>query len=185
MLVEHKTQPAGWRAGSGHPRLSILSGRRSRSAVAAADDATLFAAVAALSVEAVEEAYERHASALCDLALLVVDFPWLAKDAVAEAFIVLWREPSSICLEGQSLRAALAGGVYDCCTLARQGRTGNAFLARSQRDLQALITLGDHNIGQAARRVGLSDDAAARMITRSCGALQSDSRRWPYTARPD
>jgi DNA-directed RNA polymerase specialized sigma24 family protein len=177
MRVEHKPQPAGGRAA---PATGTL---------AAADDAALFAAVAALSVEAVKETYDRHATALCSLALLITEDPELAEDAVAGAFIALWRTPSSICLEQQSLRAALAGEVYTRCTQGREtrerapgqraktyrdpqlpARADLALLPRSQRDLLALILLGEHNRRQAARRVGLNEATAARMIT---GALRT------------
>jgi DNA-directed RNA polymerase specialized sigma24 family protein len=102
--------------------MSILDRGRRASTLATADDAALLAAVAALSVEAVEEAYDRHATALCSLALLIVEEPELAEEAVAGAFIALWRAPTSICLEEQSLRAALAGEVYTRCTQARETR---------------------------------------------------------------
>jgi DNA-directed RNA polymerase specialized sigma24 family protein len=163
--------------------MSILAKGRRTAAIAAADDVALSSAVAALSVEAVEEAYERHATALCGLALLVAEDAELAKDAVAGAFIALWRSPASICLEGHSLRAAMAGEVYTRCTQARQRHTSRqrantcqdsqppaagadlAHLPRFQRDLLALILLGEHSCRQAARRVGLNEAAATRMIT--------------------
>jgi DNA-directed RNA polymerase specialized sigma24 family protein len=169
--------------------MSILARGRRTSALATADDAALFAAVAALNVEAVEETYDRHATALCSLALLVAEDPELARDAVARAFIALWRAPTSICLEEQSLRAALAGEVYASCTQVRETRERTpgqrattycdprpptradlALLPRSQRDLLALILLGEHNYRQAARRVGLNEATAARMIA---GALRT------------
>jgi DNA-directed RNA polymerase specialized sigma24 family protein len=169
--------------------MSIPARRRRTSALAAADDAALFAAVAALNVEAVEETYDRHANALCSLALLIAEDPELARDAVARAFIALWRAPTSICLEEQSLRAALAGEVYTRCTQAREtrertpwqgaktyrdpqptARADLALLPRYQRDLLALILLGGHNRRQAARRVGLNEATAARMIM---GALRT------------
>ncbi len=101
--------------------MSILARGRRTSALAAAGDAALFAAVAALSVEAVEETYDRHATALCSLALLIAEDPELARDAVARAFSALWRAPTSICLEEQSLRA-IAGKVYTSCTQVRETR---------------------------------------------------------------
>src|SRR6202020_1747922 len=78
------------RADRGRLLMSILAKRRRASAIAAADDPELFSAVAALEVEAVEEAYERHATALCGLALLTAEDSQLAEDAVAETFIALW-----------------------------------------------------------------------------------------------
>jgi DNA-directed RNA polymerase specialized sigma24 family protein len=169
--------------------MSILDRGPMASTVAAADDAALFAAVASLSVEAVEEIYERHATDLCSLALLIVEDPELATDAVARAFIALWRAPASICLKEQSLRAALAGEVYTRCTQAREmyertpeerakthrdpqppTRADLALLPRSQRNLLALILLGEHNRRQAAHRVGVNEATAARMIT---GALRT------------
>jgi hypothetical protein len=51
------------RTDRGEPLMSILAKQRGISTLAAADDAALFAAVASLSVEAVEETYERHATA--------------------------------------------------------------------------------------------------------------------------
>jgi DNA-directed RNA polymerase specialized sigma24 family protein len=156
---------------------------RKTSIFAAADDAELFAAVAALSIEAVEETYERHTTALCSLALLIAGEPRLATDAVAEAFIALWRAPGSICLEEQSLRAALAGEVYTRCIHARKtcehapgqraktnwraqspARADLALLPGSQRDLLALILFGGHNHHQASSRLGLDEATAARMI---------------------
>jgi DNA-directed RNA polymerase specialized sigma24 family protein len=169
--------------------MSILTRVRRASTFASADDAALFAAAAALSVEAVEETYDRHATALCSLALLITKDPGLARDAVARAFIALWRAPTSICLEEQSLRAALADEVYTRCTQAREtrqrapeqraktyrdpqppDRADFALLPRSQRDLLALILLGEHSRCQATRRVGLNEATAARMIT---GALRT------------
>lgn len=51
--------------------MSTDAGRRRTSTLAGVDHATLLAAVAAGRVEAVEEVYDRHASALCRLALLI------------------------------------------------------------------------------------------------------------------
>jgi DNA-directed RNA polymerase specialized sigma24 family protein len=169
--------------------MSVPDRGHGASTLAAADDAALFAAVAALSVEGVEETYERHATALCNLALLIAEDPELATDAVSQAFIALWRTPTSICLKEQSLRVALAGEVYTRCTQAREmyehtsgqraktyrdpqppARADLALLPRSQRDLLALILFGEHNRCQAARRVGLDEATAARMIT---GALRT------------
>jgi DNA-directed RNA polymerase specialized sigma24 family protein len=169
--------------------MSIPARGRRTSALAAAEDATLLAAVASLSVEAVEETYERHAAALCSLALLIAEDQELATDAVARAFAALWRAPASICLKKQSLRAALAGEVYTRCAQAREmcartpeqraktyrdpqppGRADLALLSRSQRHLLALILFGEHNHRQAARRVGVNEATAARMIT---GALRT------------
>ena len=49
-------------------------------------------------------------------------------------------------------------------------RADLALLPCSQRDLLALILFGEHNRRQAARRVGLNEATAARMIT---GALRT------------
>jgi DNA-directed RNA polymerase specialized sigma24 family protein len=162
--------------------VSILARGRRTSAIAAADDAELLSAVAALDVEAVEEAYERHATALCGLALLIAEDAGLAEDAVAGTFIALWRSPTSICLEEQSLRAALASELYTRCTQARgrrapgqrtricqdsqpSARADLTLLPCLQRDLLALIMLGEHSCREAAHRVGVNEAAAARMIT--------------------
>jgi DNA-directed RNA polymerase specialized sigma24 family protein len=170
--------------------MSFLAKGQRSSAVAAADDAALFSAVAALSIEAVEEVYERHAPALCALALLVTEDSALAKDAVAGAFITLWRSPTSVCLEEQSLRAALAGEVYARCTQTRQThvagqrtkiycapqpptRADLTLLSHPQRDLLALIMLGEHNCREAAHRVGLNEAAAARLITGTLRSMHS------------
>jgi DNA-directed RNA polymerase specialized sigma24 family protein len=174
--------------------MSILAKGRRTAAIVAADDAALFSAVAALSVEAVEEAYERHATALCGLALLVAEDAELAKDAVAGAFIALWRSPASICLEEQSLRAAMAGEVYTRCTQAGQRHASGqrvsicqdsqppagadlAHLPRFQRDLLALILLGEHSCREAARRVGLNEVAATRMITTTLRTMRHIERK--------
>ena len=79
--------------------------------------------------------------------------------------------------------AALAGNVYTHCTYGRKRRDGvgqqaktcwnsqptaraNLLLpSRTQRDLLGLTLLGEHSHRQAARRVGLSEDIAAKMIT--------------------
>jgi DNA-directed RNA polymerase specialized sigma24 family protein len=161
--------------------MSFLAKGRRTSVIAAADDAELLAAVAALNIEAVEEAYERHAAALCALALLVAENSQLAEDAVAETFIALWRSPTSMSLEEQGLRAALAGEVYTRCTQTRQthvvaqrtrtycdpqppARPDLTLLPYPQRDLLALIMLGEHGCRAAAHRVGLDQAAAAGMI---------------------
>jgi DNA-directed RNA polymerase specialized sigma24 family protein len=183
--------------------MNILAKRRRTSTIAAADDAALFAAVAALSAEAVEETYERHSAALCSLALLVAENRGVAKDAVAEAFIALWRAPTSICLEEQSLRAALAGEVFTRCAQARKirqrapghgakthrdprlpARVDLARLPRTQRDLLALIMHGDHNCRQAAHRMGLNEVTAARMITDALHTMRhvEGKPRLPVTA---
>ncbi len=169
--------------------MSIFDRGRRASTLGAADDAALFAAVASLSVEAVEEIHERHATDLCSLALLIAEDPELATDAVAQAFIDLWRAPTSICLKEQSLRVALAGEVYTRCTQAPEmcertpeqraktycdpqppARANFVLLSCSQRHLLALILFGEHNHRQAARRVGVNEATAARMIT---GALRT------------
>ncbi|HXB64928.1 MAG TPA: hypothetical protein VNV42_08670 [Solirubrobacteraceae bacterium] len=169
---------------------------RKTSIFAAADDTSLFAAVAALSIEAVEETYERHATDLCSLALLVVGEPRLATNAVAEAFMALWRAPSSICLKEQSLRAALAGEVYTRCIHARKtcehapgqrakpdwssrspARADLALLPRSQRDLLALILLGGHTRRQAASRLDIDEATAARMIMDAIRTMRHVGRR--------
>ena len=174
--------------------MSILAKRRRISAIAAADDAELLSAVAALNVEAVEEAYERHATALCGLALLTAEDSALAEDAVAGAFIALWRSPASICLEEQSLRAALASEVYTRCTQARgtyetgqrtrgcedsqpRVRAALTLLPRCQRDLLALIMLGEHSCCEAARRVGVDEAAAVRMITGTLRTMGPSERK--------
>jgi DNA-directed RNA polymerase specialized sigma24 family protein len=174
--------------------MSFLAKRQRSSAVATADDAALFSAAAALSIEAVEEVYERHASALCALALLVAEDSALAEDAVAGAFIALWRSPTSVCLEEQSLRAALAGEVYARCTQTRQThaagqgtktycapqsptRADLTLLSHPQRDLLALIMLGEHNCREAAHRVGLNEAAAARMITSTLRTMCNVKRK--------
>jgi RNA polymerase sigma-70 factor, ECF subfamily len=174
--------------------MNILAKGRRTSAIAAADDDALFSAVAAFSVEAVEETYKRHATALCGLALLIAEDSELAKDAVAGAFIALWRSPTSICLEEQSLRAALAGEVYTRCTQVRQrsaprqrtkthrdsqqpARVDLALLPRFQRDLLALILLGEHSCREAARRVGLNEATAARMITGTLRTMRDVERK--------
>ena len=163
--------------------MSIRSSRRNASIFATADDEALFAAVAALNFEAVVETYDRHANPLGSLALLVAEDVESAKDAVVRAFVTLWRTPASIDLEEQTLRAALAGNVYTHCVCERRVRRGpgqqaktcwnsqptaraNLFLpSRAQRDLLGLILLGEHSHRQAARRVGLSEDIAIKMIT--------------------
>ncbi len=163
--------------------MSIQAKQRKASTFATADDNALFVAVASLNFEAVVETYDRHASALGSLALLIAGDVEFAKDAVVGAFIALWRAPTTIDLEEQTLRAALAGNVYAHCTHERKSRGGPArqakigwssqpatranllFPSRPQRDLLGLILLGEHSHRQAARRVGLSEDIAAKMIT--------------------
>ncbi|HTC59901.1 MAG TPA: hypothetical protein VK691_07230 [Solirubrobacteraceae bacterium] len=163
--------------------MNTLARKWKTSTFSTANDNTLFAAVAALNEEAVVETYDRHVNALGSLALLISGDVELAKDAVVGAFIALWRAPTSIDLEEQTLRAALAGNVYTHCTHERKTRGGpgqqaeicwssqpaalaNLFLpSRIQRDLLGLILLGEHSHRQAARRVGLSEDIAAEMIT--------------------
>jgi hypothetical protein len=163
--------------------MSIRPSRRRASIFATANDEALFAAVAALNFEAVVETYDRHASPLGSFALLIAEDVEFAKDAVVRAFVTLWRTPTSIDLEEQTLRAALAGNVYTHCVRERKVRRGpghqaktcwnsqpaawaNLFLpSRVQRDLLGLILLGEHSHRQAARRVGLSEDIAIKMIT--------------------
>jgi hypothetical protein len=163
--------------------MSIHTKQWKASTFATANDHALFAAIAALNEEAVVETYDRHVNPLGSLALLIAGDVELAKDAVVGAFVALWRAPTSIDLEEQTLRAALAGNVYTHCTHERKTRGGpgqqaktcwrwqpaalaNLFLpSRIQRDLLGLILLGEHSHRQAARRVGLSEDIAAEMIT--------------------
>jgi DNA-directed RNA polymerase specialized sigma24 family protein len=177
--------------------MSILAKRRRISAIAAADDAELFSAVAALSIEAFEEVYERHAAALCGLALLVAENSRLAEDAVAGTFIALWRSPASICLDEQSLRAALAGEVYARCKQMQQTHAAGqvtktsrdppptpadpdpTLLPHFRRDLLALIMLGEHSCREAAHRVGLDEAAATRMITSTLRVMH-DVKRKPH-----
>lgn len=163
--------------------MSILARQRKASIFATANDDVLFAAVAALDEEAVVEIYDRHAGALGSLALLIAGDVEIAKDAVVSVFIPLWRAPTSIHLEEQTLRAALAGNIYTHCTRERKTRgeprqqaktcwnsqptaRANLFLpSPTQRDLLGLILLGEHSHRQAARRVGLSGYIAEMMIT--------------------
>lgn len=163
--------------------MSIRTRQWKASTFATANDHALFAAVAALNEEAVVETYNRHANALGSLALLIAEDVEFAMDAVVRAFIPLWRAPTSINLEEHTLRAALAGNVYTYCTCVRNTRSGSPQRAktcwnwqgttlaslfipsRTQRDLLGLILLGEHNHRQAARRVGLDEDIAAKMIT--------------------
>ena len=163
--------------------MNTLTREWKASTFSTANDNTLFAAVAALNEEAVVETYDRHVSALGSLALLIAEDVEVARDAVVGAFIALWRAPTSIDLEEQTLRAALAGNVYTHCTYERKTRDGprqqakicwnsqpvalaNLFVpSRIQRDLLGLILLGEHSHRQAARRVGLSEGIAAEMIT--------------------
>jgi hypothetical protein len=170
--------------------MSIRPRQRKVSIFATVSDEALFAAVAALNFEAVVETYDRHASALGSLALLVAEDVEFAKDAVVMAFVTLWRTPASIDLEEQTLRAALAGNVYTHCARERKTRCGlgqqaktcwdsqptaraNLLLpSRAQRDLLGLILLGEHSHRQAARRVGLSEDIAVKMIATAIGHRQ-------------
>jgi hypothetical protein len=163
--------------------MSIHAKQWKASTFVTANDQTLFAAVAAFNEEAVVETYDRHAHALGSLALLIAGDVEFAEEAVVRAFIPLWRAPTCIDLERQTLRAALAGNVYTYCTYERKTRGGpgqqaktcwnsqQAALAnlllpsRIQRELMGLILLGEHSHRQAARRVGLGEDIAARMIT--------------------
>lgn len=170
--------------------MSIPARRRKASIFATANDDVLFAAVAALNEEAVVETYDRHAGAIGSLALLIAEDVELAKNTVVSAFTPLWRAPTTIDLEDQTLRAALAGNVYTHCTHELKARGGpvqqaktcwnlqptagaNLFLpSRTQRDLLGLILFGEHSHRQAARRVGLSEDIAAMMITTAIARRQ-------------
>jgi DNA-directed RNA polymerase specialized sigma24 family protein len=170
--------------------MSISLKQRKATIFATANDEALFAGVTALNLEAVVETYDRHASALGSLALLIAGDVELAKDAVVGAFMALWRAPASIDLEEQTLRAALAGNVYAHCAHERKKRGGAGQQAKTcwnsqptvranlllpspaQRDLLGLTLLGEHSHRQAARRVGLSEDIAAKMITAAIAQRQ-------------
>ncbi len=143
--------------------MSTYVEQRRNSTLAGVDDAVLLAAVAGGRVEAVEEAYDRHANALYCLALLIVGDWKAAEDAVVGAFIALWRAPSSVDLGERSVRGALAGKVYIRCIETRtthelRGHGSRlealAALPPVERDLLALILLGEHSRRQAARPAG-------------------------------
>jgi len=137
--------------------------------------------VAASRIEALEEAYDRHGDALYRLALLITGRQKAAEDAVVDAFSVWWQAPGNVDPWEPSLRSALAGAVYSRCLDAptarnrrRQGAPGLGALAalpRMQRDLLALVWFGEHTRRQAAARVGVSDDAAASMLTHALSAV--------------
>ncbi len=171
--------------------MSTYVEQRRTSTLAGVDDAVLLAAVAGGRVEAVEEAYDRHANALYRLALLIVGDWKPAEDAVVGAFIALWRAPSSVDLGERSVRGALAGKVYIRCIETRTthelrghgSRLGAlAALPRVERDLLALILLGEHSRRQAARLVGLNEDTAATMIATALRATLVAGRAAPASS---
>lgn len=152
--------------------IEVLARRRSGSE----DDAADLAAVAAGRVAALEAIYDRHGDALYRLALRVADRRKAAEDAAAGVFGALWQGSSNVDLGEQSLRGALAGAVYSRCIEGQtrrnlrkraSGLSALAALPCMQRDLLALVLLGEHTRGQAAARVGVSHDAAAGMLTQA------------------
>ena len=164
---------------------SAFSGRRRARSLAGIGDRGLLAAVAAGRIEAIEELYDRHADPLYRLALLVGGDPKLAEDAVAKTFLGLWRNARDSLVAGEALRVALAADVHARCTRARTtaGRsdsgppratpdvgastvwTALAELPARERDLLGLIVFGCHSRAEAARRVGVSETAAASSVT--------------------
>lgn len=91
-----------------------LRQQRSRDAERAGEG-PLLAALDAHDVGAIEEIYDRHAGLLYSLALLIGANPEVAKHVVEDTFITLWRLPSGIDLERQSLRASLVQDVRTRC----------------------------------------------------------------------
>lgn len=168
--------------------MSTYVEQRRTSTLAGVDDAVLLAAVAGGWVEAVEEAYDRHANALYRLALLIVGDWKAAEDAVVGAFIALWRAPSSVDLGERSVRGALAGKVYVETRTTHELRGHGsrlealAALPRVERDLLALILLGEHSRRQAARLVGLNEDTAATMIAAALRATLVAGRAAPASS---
>lgn len=163
------------------------AGHRDAPALATGDDAALLGAIAAQRVEAIEEAYDRHAAALYRLALVVARDQGMAEDAVLGAFTELWRTCGTLDVQGSSLRAALAEGVYARCrprraeVRARSDRerrrpseTAFARLPRSQRELVVLIVLGEQDLCRAARCTGHSEAAAARLLTAALHAQREE-----------
>lgn len=136
--------------------------------------------VAGARYDGVDAAYDRLAGALHQLALLTAGDRAVADAAVSRAFLDLWHDPTRVAITEPSLDVALAGGVYRHCAVARAtddapghdpgdpqspARAALARLPPPQRDLLALILFGGHTQPQAARRVGLDEDAAAPLIT--------------------
>ena len=158
-----------------------------------ADDAALITALNARSADAIEHAYDRHADALYGLAVLVADDEHFAQNAVADALLALWKDPSAVLANTYGVHAALAGATYARCIgqsagdARRRGRwrisrtratqepdAGSplASLPRPQRDLLALIVLGNHTSCQAADRVGLPEGHAATLISRALHTIR-------------
>ncbi|ADB51564.1 RNA polymerase sigma factor [Conexibacter woesei] len=178
--------------------MSLLSLNRRGTSTASSERVAQSVADAARRVRAVGTAFDRHASVLRRLALFVAEDARIADDAVAGAFVSLAFGPDDVEPARENLLAALAGEVYVRCVRARVpferharpagGRadadTGSAraaratfaLLPREQRDLLVLILFGGHTRRQAARRVGLSDDAAATSIKAALRALRPPQR---------
>lgn len=164
---------------------------RGSPALAAADDDALLSAIATRHAGAVEEAYDRYATTLYRLALILTTSRGVAEDAVVRAFLALWTHPGNAKRDGQTLHAALASSVYAHATDAPRGRhrkrgrpaARGAFAALPpvQRDLLALTLLGDHTRREAALRVGVPDTEAAALLA---AALQSISSATDRPRRP-
>lgn len=178
--------------------MSLLNLNRRGTSTAGSEHVAQSVADDARRVRAVGTAFDRHASVLYRLALLVAEDARIADDAVAGAFVALAFGPDDVEPARESLLAALAGEVYVRCVRARMpferharpaggradadagsaqaARATFALLPREQRDLLVLIVLGGHTRRQAAGRVGLSDAAAAASIRAAMRALRPPRR---------
>ena len=179
-----------------------------RAASESAEDAALIEAIHARNADAIEDVYDRYADRLYCLALLVADDELAARDAVGDALLALWADPVALRAYTRGVHAALAGETYTRATghrargVRRRGQrrsrprsvasdapdTGSPLtsLPRPQRDLLALIVLGDHTRRQAADRVGVPDDHAAHLISSALRSLRTTHRATGDLAgRPD
>lgn len=169
---------------------------------ARANDAALIAAISARNADAIEEAYDRYADRLYLLAMLVSDDQQRAQSAVGDALLALWKDPVALHADTRGVHAALAGESYARATaqpagsLRRRSRPRTigpqtdthsplACLPRPQRDLLALIVLGDHTRRQAADRVGVPDDDAVSLISSALHSLYTHRATHDLALTPD
>lgn len=170
-------------------------------------DAALIAAISARNADAIEDAYDRYADRLYLLALIVADDQQRAQTAVGDALLALWEDPVALHADTRGVHAALGAETYTRATaqpgggVRRNGRRRTrpptdrasqdtrsplACLPRPQRDLLALIVLGDHTRRQAADRVGVPDDNAVSLISSAMRSLRNTHRATHDLAgRPD
>jgi hypothetical protein len=120
-------------------------------------DPDLVAHIVRRDEAALHELSRRHAAALSVLALTITGDHGRARRAVTDVFAVVLACPERVGARDLSVRAQLAGLVYEHCRMVLGA-------AHEEQVAVALVAFGDHTCPQAAERVGATAAGVAKRL---------------------